>query len=282
MSETDNGQTIKAVASTQVKLCPCDKEEPAIWFRLIQAQFGKSNWQSYFELLWLPMEMQGLKPSILMGILKQHLPKTWHQSRHGSVSLHVLEPTTTFHAGGCSCRNPTRQPWRWLEPWMPCGTLTAAMTSWSQLPRPSAVEAQLLLARRRTTEGWQCCSKRDPSSSSDFFSFQNPGNGMCKFHNFYGNKAHKYIILCSWSENWSAAEPLPVRWQSQHMPLPQLCISRKMQASFFSKTSWLMTGWQVFGWHWSNIEYCSLHIQCWSISLLKGADGQPIPSWGFV
>jgi hypothetical protein len=36
-------------------------------------QFGKSKWQSYFELLRLPMEMQGLKPSFLMGKLKQHL-----------------------------------------------------------------------------------------------------------------------------------------------------------------------------------------------------------------
>jgi hypothetical protein len=37
-------------------------------------QFGKSKWQSYFELLRLPMEMQGLKPNVLMGKLKQHLP----------------------------------------------------------------------------------------------------------------------------------------------------------------------------------------------------------------
>jgi hypothetical protein len=37
-------------------------------------QFGKSKWQSYFDLLRLLMEMQGLKPSALMGKLKQHLP----------------------------------------------------------------------------------------------------------------------------------------------------------------------------------------------------------------
>ncbi len=30
--------------------------------------------QSYFELLRLPMEIQGPKPSVLMGKLKQHLP----------------------------------------------------------------------------------------------------------------------------------------------------------------------------------------------------------------
>jgi hypothetical protein len=41
---------------------------------VLLGQFGKSKWQSYFELLWLPMDMQGLKPSIFMGTLKQHLP----------------------------------------------------------------------------------------------------------------------------------------------------------------------------------------------------------------
>jgi hypothetical protein len=41
-------------------------------------QFGKSKWQSYFELLCLPMEMQGLKPSVLMGKLKQYLPAGVH------------------------------------------------------------------------------------------------------------------------------------------------------------------------------------------------------------
>ncbi len=117
---------VAAAATTQVKLCPYDEEEPHIWFHLIEAQFaaagirsqklkyanalaslpkqvlrdilntldvcnesdepfdylkitllgqfGKSKWQSYFELLHLPMEMQGLKPSTLMGKLKQHLP----------------------------------------------------------------------------------------------------------------------------------------------------------------------------------------------------------------
>ncbi len=41
---------------------------------MLLGQFGKSKWQSYFDLLCLLMEMQGLKPSALMGKLKQHLP----------------------------------------------------------------------------------------------------------------------------------------------------------------------------------------------------------------
>jgi hypothetical protein len=42
--------------------------------KMLLGQFGKSKWQSYFDLLRLPMEMQGLKPSILMGKLTQDLP----------------------------------------------------------------------------------------------------------------------------------------------------------------------------------------------------------------
>jgi hypothetical protein len=43
-------------------------------FDCLLGQFGKSKWQSYFELLRLPLDMQSLKPSVLIGKLKQHLP----------------------------------------------------------------------------------------------------------------------------------------------------------------------------------------------------------------
>jgi hypothetical protein len=37
-------------------------------------KFGKSNWQSYFELLRLPLSLDVLKHSNLIGKLKQFLP----------------------------------------------------------------------------------------------------------------------------------------------------------------------------------------------------------------
>ncbi len=52
-----------------------DSDEPFDCLKhTLLGQFGKSKWQSYFELLRFPMEMQGLKPSVLMRKLKQHLP----------------------------------------------------------------------------------------------------------------------------------------------------------------------------------------------------------------
>jgi hypothetical protein len=41
---------------------------------VVLGQFGKSKWQSYFDLFHLPMAMQGLKPSTLMGKITQQLP----------------------------------------------------------------------------------------------------------------------------------------------------------------------------------------------------------------
>jgi hypothetical protein len=39
MSHSDNVQTVVAAETSQVKLCPYDEQEPAIWFCLIEAQF---------------------------------------------------------------------------------------------------------------------------------------------------------------------------------------------------------------------------------------------------
>jgi hypothetical protein len=52
-----------------------DSDNPFDLFKeVLLGQFGKSKCQSYFKLLRLPMDMQGLKPSILLGKRKQHLP----------------------------------------------------------------------------------------------------------------------------------------------------------------------------------------------------------------
>ncbi len=42
--------------------------------KVFLGQLGKSKWQCYFNLLGLPFGIDGLKPSILMGKLKQLLP----------------------------------------------------------------------------------------------------------------------------------------------------------------------------------------------------------------
>jgi hypothetical protein len=61
--------------------------------------------------------------------------------------------------------------------------VAAAMTS--------AAEAQLLLAGGRKA---MPVPKVILPPASNFFAFQNPDNGMCKYQKFYGNKAFKFIF----------------------------------------------------------------------------------------
>ncbi len=77
-------------------------------------------------------------------------------------------------------------------------TVAAATTQRSRSPVPAS-------GKKNDRRNGNTHSKSRPPSRSDFFSFQNPGNGMCKFHNFYGNKAHKYIFPCSYQAQFELA-----------------------------------------------------------------------------
>jgi hypothetical protein len=46
MSRDDLTSPVAAAATSQVKLCPYDEEEPHIWFRLIEAQFAAAGIKS--------------------------------------------------------------------------------------------------------------------------------------------------------------------------------------------------------------------------------------------
>jgi hypothetical protein len=46
MSRNDLTHPVAAAATAQDKLCPNDKEEPHIWFRLIKAQFTAAGIRS--------------------------------------------------------------------------------------------------------------------------------------------------------------------------------------------------------------------------------------------
>ncbi len=50
-------------------VCNNSTEPFNILINTLLGQFGNSKWQSYFELLRRPMEMQGLKPSVLSLVL---------------------------------------------------------------------------------------------------------------------------------------------------------------------------------------------------------------------
>jgi hypothetical protein len=119
-------------------------------------------------------------------------------------------------------------------------------------------------------------SKSHPSSGSDFFSFQNPGKSMCKFHNFCGNKAHKFIFSCSWSL------PNPYRFGGKFSTGD--CHSNTFPANaglIFLMEELIKDRYLVDTGATLSLVPCTSNASP-SGPLLKGADGQPIPSWYFV
>jgi hypothetical protein len=73
-------------------------------------------------------------------------------------------------------------------------TAAAAMTHLDRSPAPAEGEGG---DKRASTVH----SKNCPPSNQDFLSFQNPGNGVCKYHSYYNARAHRCVKPCAGSEN---------------------------------------------------------------------------------
>ncbi len=108
--------------------------------------------ETYFELLQLPMEMQGLKHSIPMGKLKQHPPHGVSPDTDLFLSMFLIRlPPSLREAEGVGNHKTAVAMVRPADAlWNACGshnpTVATVMTLCSK-------EAQLLLAVRRMTEG---------------------------------------------------------------------------------------------------------------------------------
>jgi hypothetical protein len=144
-------------------------------------QFGKSKWQSYFELLRFPMEMQGLKPSILMGKLKQHLPPGVSPDNNLFLSIFLIRlPPSMREMVGAGTHGTAAAMVKAADAlWDPRGghdpMVAAASTQRSRSPAPSS-------RKRGDKRSGNAHPKSHHPSHPDFHSFQNPGNGMCKYH----------------------------------------------------------------------------------------------------
>jgi hypothetical protein len=164
---------------------------------------------------------------------------------------------------------------------MPCGMLGEATTPWLRLPRHQDVRAQLQPTGRRVTKGAAARSKSRPPSCPDFYSFHNPGNGVCKLHNYYAHKALRCTSPCTWSENYiksrrtltsSAAISTHATAMAMHFPA---------NAGLIFRTDELTDRYLVDTGATLSIVPCTANSSP-SGPLLKGEDGQPIPSWGFI
>ncbi len=129
------------------------------------------------------MEMQGLKPSVLMGKLKQHLPPgaSPNNDRFLAMFLVRLSPSMRESVGAGNHTTAAAMVKAADALWDARGghdpTVAAATTQRSWSPTPNS-------GRRGDKRGGNARSKSCPPSRPDFYSFQIPGNGICKFHNY--------------------------------------------------------------------------------------------------
>ncbi len=63
----------KQVILDTIDVCNNSDQSFDLLKEVLLGQFGKSKWQSYFDLLHLPMKTQGFKPGALMEKLNKHL-----------------------------------------------------------------------------------------------------------------------------------------------------------------------------------------------------------------
>ncbi len=163
-------------------------------------QFGKSKWQSYFELLRLLMEMQDLKPSVLMGKLKPHLPPGVSPDNDLFLAMFLIcLPPSMQEAVGAGSHGTAAAMVKAADAlWDARGghdpTVAAASTQRSRSPAPHS-------GKRGNKRSGNARSKSRPPSRPDFYLFQNPGNCNCKFLIYYAHKAHRCPPPCAYSEN---------------------------------------------------------------------------------
>jgi hypothetical protein len=114
-------------------------------------QFGKSKWQSYFELLLLPMDMQGLKPNVLMGKLKQHLPPGVSPDNNLFLAMFLIRlPPSMRESVGAGTHGTAAAMVRAADPlWEARGCHDPMVAA----PRHSKAGAPLPAAGREATNG---------------------------------------------------------------------------------------------------------------------------------
>jgi hypothetical protein len=127
------------------------------------------------------MEMQGLKPSVLMGKLKQHLPPGVSPNNDLFLSMFlVIHPSMREAVGAGTHETAAAMVKAAGALWDARGghdpTVAATSAQQTRSPAPSN-------GKRGNKRGGNARSISRPPSRPDFYSFKNPGNGVCKFHN---------------------------------------------------------------------------------------------------
>jgi hypothetical protein len=85
---------------------------------------------------------------------------------------------------------------------------------------------------------------------------------MCKFHNFYSNKAQVHFPLLLFGKLRRRRTLTGLAANSTHATVTAMHFPAN--AGLIFSYGQIDEQW-VLGGHWGNIEYCTLHVQCQAI-----------------
>jgi hypothetical protein len=164
------------------------------------ASLGRANGSPISNYFATPWKCRAPNQVFSMGKLKQHLPPGVSPDNRLFLAMFLIcLPHSMQEAVGAGTHMSAAAMVKAADAlWDARGghdpTVAAASTQRSNSPAPHT-------GKQGDKKNGNARSKSRPPSHPDFYSFQNPGNGICKFHNYYAHKAHRCATPCAWSEN---------------------------------------------------------------------------------
>jgi hypothetical protein len=160
--------------------------------------FGRNKWNSYFQLLSLPIAVENVKPFTVLSQLKSLLPFGADVNSEMFMAMFLMRlPESTREAVGSAGHVTVNAMCAHAENMysfrggFPSTTVAAAVQQRSRSPAKTDKKKGEKQGKTRTIR----------PTNVNFFDFKNPKNGSCKFHNFYGANAEKCYSPCNAAGN---------------------------------------------------------------------------------
>jgi hypothetical protein len=190
--------SITNVYGPEVGRCGLGADPYAAICAFLVVTYGRNKWFSYFELLSMPIAVEGIRPTALLGKLKSYLPHGADDSNELFMAMFLMRlPPSTREAVG-TAGNAT------------VGAMcTHAESIYNFRGGYEAMVAAAAAQRSRSpakTDGKRSekqgkARSKNRSTYVSFGNFKNPNNGSCKFHNYYKAKSDRCVAPCNVAEN---------------------------------------------------------------------------------
>jgi len=160
--------------------------------------FGRNKWNSYFQLLSLPIAVENVRPFTVLSQLKSLLPFGASDNSEMFMAMFLMRlPESTREAVGAAGHVTVAAMCAHAENMYSFRGGFASMTAAAAVQQRSRSPAK---TDKKKGEKQGKTRQVRPTYVS-FFDFKNPKNGSCKFHNYYGAQSEKCNSPCNVTGN---------------------------------------------------------------------------------